>query len=493
MTDPISFPVFLVMWNRREGRATPAIHLTMARWIESTMAQGNARGLLMAFRGAGKSTVTGLFCAWSLYRNPDIRILVLAADDMLAARMVRTVRRIIERHPLTPHLKPEKADQWAADRFTVARGAELRDPSMRAAGISANVTGSRADLILCDDVEVPNTCESAEKRESLRTRLSEIDYILSPGGGVLTIGTPHTFETIYDDSTTAGFARLEIPVLNAANESAWPEKFPVEQIEAIRARSGPNKFASQMMLRPANIAQGRLNPDLLRVYEGELFWNREIGGLYVDGRRLVGASAWWDPAFGAAKGDNSVLACVFMDDSGDYRVQRMEYIKVARQDSRNDPPREDEAVNEDEATAQCRIVARLARDLYLPAVAVEINGLGKFLPAILRREMGLARSNCAVLEISSRRPKDLRILEAFDAPMAARRIHIHRAAMASPLMEEMRQWRPGLAKGHDDGLDALAGALSLQPVRIERVGSTFRRHDWRPGAGPIQAKTHLES
>lgn len=481
MLPIVPFPVFLVMWNRREGRATPAIHLKMARWIEAGQGADGARLLLMAFRGAGKSTVAGMFCAWSLYRNPDTRILVLAADDTLAARMVRNVRRILERHPLTAHLRPEKADQWASDRFTVTRRTELRDPSMRAAGISANVTGSRADLVICDDVEVPNTCESAEKRDSLRARLSEIDYILSPGGAVLTIGTPHTFETIYADETTAGFARLEIPILNTAGESAWPEKFSSGQIESIRARSGPNKFASQMMLRPANIAQGRLNPDLLRVYDSALFWNKEIGGLYVDGRRLVGASAWWDPAFGAAKGDRSVLACVFMDDQGDYRVQRMEYIKVAP------------TSGDDEATAQCRIVAQIARDLYLPSVAIETNGLGKFLPAILRREMGAARSGSAILEISSRRPKDLRILEAFDAPMAARRIHVHCSVLSSPLMTEMREWRPGIARGHDDGLDALAGALSLQPVRIERVGSAFRRHDWRPAAGPIRARTHLES
>lgn len=492
---PVSLPVFLVLWNRAQRRSTPALHLRMARWLEAADdgtgddARMSARRLLMAFRGAGKSTIAGIFCAWTLYRAPQTRILVLAADDALAARMVRHVRRILERHLLTAHLRPARADQWAADRFTVVRDAELRDPSMRAAGIAANVTGSRADLIVWDDVEVPNTCETPDKRDSLRARLTEADYILTPGGRILALGTPHTVESIYADDTTRGFARLEIPVLDDAGASAWPERFSSAHIESIRTRTGPNKFASQMLLRPVDIAQGRLDPALLGVYDEEPVWNREIGGLWLGGERLVGASAWWDPAFGAAHGDASVLACVFMDARGHYRVQRMAYLAPAA----DAPPQgaiQDAAPDDDEASAQCRAVAHIARSLFLPVVAVETNGLGKFLPAILRRELARARSGCVVREIASRRPKDLRILEAFDAPMAARRILIHRSVLSTPLMREMRGWRPGLARGHDDGIDALAGALALHPVRIERLpGPPAPRPDWRPGTRTERART----
>ena len=85
---------------------------------------------------------------------------------------------------------PRKADQWSNDRFTIKRNKELRDPSVLAAGVSSNITGNRADIIICDDVEVPGTCDSAEKREGLRERLAENEYILTPGGMQLYIGTP---------------------------------------------------------------------------------------------------------------------------------------------------------------------------------------------------------------------------------------------------------------------------------------------------------------
>lgn len=64
-------------------------------------------------------------------------------------------------------------------------------------GISGNITGLRSDLIICDDVEVPNTCNTQKKRQNLRERLRELDFILSPHGTMIYIGTPHTQDTIY--------------------------------------------------------------------------------------------------------------------------------------------------------------------------------------------------------------------------------------------------------------------------------------------------------
>ncbi|MEQ9556210.1 MAG: phage terminase large subunit [Rhodospirillales bacterium] len=181
---PVNFAVFVVLWNNLQGLNTPDLHIRMAQWLQGERQAGHRELLLMAFRNSGKSTLVGLFCAWMLWRDPDLRIMVLAADLALARKMVRNVKRIIERHPLTRHLKPPRADQWASEQFTVNRRAELRDPSMLARGIGANLTGSRADVVICDDVEVPNTCDTAPKRADLRARLAEIEYVLVPGGNL---------------------------------------------------------------------------------------------------------------------------------------------------------------------------------------------------------------------------------------------------------------------------------------------------------------------
>jgi hypothetical protein len=471
-------------WNRTQGQTTPAVHLRIAEWLQKRWIKGDKRLLLMAFRSCGKSTIVGIFAAWLLYQGPDLRILVLAAEGTLARRMVRNVRRIIERHPLTQSLKPPHADQWAGERFTVQRNLELRDPSMMARGIDANITGSRADIIICDDVEVPKTCDTAEKRENLREILSELDYVLSPGGTLLYVGTPHSWFSIYAEELRHetgetrifldGFSRLKIPVLNKKGESVWPERYSVDDIMRIKQRSGVNKFTSQMLLEPVNIAEGRLNPALLQRYGGDLKLIRELNRLELCGQKMVSCSAFWDPAFG--KGDGSVLAILFADEDGEFWLHRVAYLKTTG--------------ITDEATEQCRQVAALVRACHVPMVTIEVNGIGKFLPQILRRELGRDRISCAVLERSNTRPKDIRILEAFDTVMAARLLHVHDSVYDTPFLTEMREWRPGIARGHDDGLDAVAGALVLQPMRL-KAAAFAGRLNWH-GAETHHAKTDFE-
>ena len=89
---------FVWIWNTRQGQTTPCLHLRIARWLAARWQEGERELLLLAFRSSGKSTLVGLFCAWQLSCNPNLRILVLAGDFALAKKMVRNVKRII----LTP-------------------------------------------------------------------------------------------------------------------------------------------------------------------------------------------------------------------------------------------------------------------------------------------------------------------------------------------------------------------------------------------------------
>ncbi|HPQ50308.1 MAG: phage terminase large subunit [Alphaproteobacteria bacterium] len=463
------FPLFVALWNRMQRLETPSVHFVIATFLEVSWERGDKTLLLMAFRSCGKSTLVGLFCVWVLWRNPDLRILVVSADLALAKKMVRNVKRILERHFLTRHLKPDAIDQWGSDRFTVRRNLELRDPSMLAKGVTSNLTGTRADFIICDDVEVPKTSETAQKRAFLRERLLELDYILTPNGTQLYVGTPHCFHTIYADAPREelgektnflyGFKRLVVPVLNASGGSVWPERFPLDRIDAIRKKTGPAHFKSQMLCAPVNISEGYLRPEQMIVYEKELDY-REASGrpvLSLNGRKLVSVSAWWDPSFGRDRGDRSVLAIVYTDEDGEYWLHHLALIRVQA------------SSKEDEATQQCRQVAELVARYYLPSIALETNGLGKFLPGILRRELSRKGLSCAVREMTSNKPKSVRILEAFDVVLAARALHVHSSVLRTPFQMEMEDWRPQKSSGHDDCLDAVAGAISLEPVRFKRL------------------------
>lgn len=495
----LPFPVFVALWNEVQKLSTPDLHFDIASWLAGRWDGGDRELLLMAFRNSGKSTLVGLFAAWLLACNPDLRILVLAADHQLAVKMVRNVRRILERHPLTQGLKPRAAEEWASDRFTVARANTHRDPSMLAKGIGANVTGSRADVVICDDVEVPNTCDTPGKREDLRSRLDEIDFVLSPDGLKLFVGTPHTFESIYRDPAArhvggakpylTGFHRLVLPIHDGAGESRWPERFPPARIEAIRRRAGPAKFQSQMLLVPSDVVDARLDADRLRPYDLELSYREGNGEpvLMLGGRRMVSASCFWDPSFGRpGRGDGCVIAAVFTDGEGDYWLHGVDYLVH----------RPDLAPEIDEATQLCRQAVSFARRHFVPAVTVETNGVGRFLPGLFRRELNRAGLACAVIEQVSSSNKAARILEAFDAVLAAGRLHISRRAAQSPFVAEMRAWRPD-REAKDDGLDAVAGCLLAEPVRLVRGHRTQDARAramtaWRGSFDPVRLTADFE-
>lgn len=486
----IDFPMFLVMWNQQQNMKTPALHVRIARWLEGQWRAENKRLLLMAFRSAGKSSLVGVFAAWLLYCNPNIRILVLAADGALAGKMVRNVRRIIERHPATVHLKPQAADQWASERFTVARDLELRDPSMLARGVGANITGSRADIVICDDVEVPNSCDSAEKRENLRERLAEMNYVLAAGGAQLYVGTPHHYYSIYSDVAREdigeekpfldGFERLCVPILDEDGRSVWPERYNEEDIAAIRRAAGPNKFDSQMMLKAVNILEGRLDPELLRFYNSEIEYVRETRELYLGQHKMVAAACWWDPAFAAAKGDDSVVAVVFNDMGGNYYLHHLEYMRVAAHS------------REPEAQQQAKMVTQIVKKFRLPYVCVEINGLGRFLPSTLRQALDEAGVECSVLEKTAKDAKATRILEGFDAVMASQRLYVHENIRNTPFLMEMREWQPTKKSARDDGLDAVAGAILHLPEQIIHGKKRRGGQDWMRSRKTYTAKGQYE-
>lgn len=188
---------FLDEWNKILGFTTPKHHKQIMNFLVDVFNQEPHRGLLNAFRHSGKSTVVGIFAACVLYHNPATRILILSAETNLASRMVAHIKNILENHPWCNEILPDVKKEWGTHKITIKRPIGIREPSVICQGISGNITGMRSDLIICDDVEVPNTCNTQQKRINLRERLRELDFILSPHGSMIYIGTPHAKDTIY--------------------------------------------------------------------------------------------------------------------------------------------------------------------------------------------------------------------------------------------------------------------------------------------------------
>lgn len=490
------FSEFVWIWDQMLGLDLPTHHRKMGDWLEECWNAGRREMLLMAFRNSGKSTLVGLFCAWLLYRDADLRILVLAADLDLAKKMVRNVKRIIERHPLLAARLPAKFADWGSERFTVERPGVLRDPSMQAVGIGGNITGSRADVVICDDVEVPKNSDTAHKRAELREKLGEIAYVLGPNGGQIYVGTPHSFYSIYASDPRAeigevapflnGFSRFTLPIVNKDGTSNWPERFDAAAIDAIRARTPERKFQSQMMLEMVAPTPGILDPGKLHYYDApaEISHGNGRMQLRIADRLMVASACHFDPSFGGLNGDGAVVACVYICDQGEYWLHDMAWLRAS------DPSAVKDTVWRDEASQLCgQVVSFMARN-HVPSVRVETNGIGRFLPNILRRELKSIGWAASVVEHYEAINKATRIEDAFGSVMGAGLLHVAKSIGTTPFLRQMREWHPD-GTGADDGLDAVAGCILAEPVRLPRVDLPIKRADWRSNSGFFHADNHF--
>ncbi|MDB5477722.1 MAG: hypothetical protein JWM96_217, partial [Alphaproteobacteria bacterium] len=425
-----SFELFIGLWNAAQNLSTPAIHKNMASWLARKSRHRRKRLLLMAFRGSGKSTLVGLFCTWLLCHNPDLRIMIVSADEALAENMLRHIRHILEKHPLAQSLLPKRKQIWASDRLLIEREMIGRDPSIRATGIHSNLTGSRADIIICDDVEVPNTSDTPLKRDKLRHALSELDFILVPDGMILYVGTPHAEDSLYKKGGFLDlYKRLEIPL----DETAWPERFSFETIEQMKLAVGHRVFASQMQLMPMSLHEAHLDADLIAIYDGEI--------------KPAASSCYWDPAFGHAAGDNSVIAYVVFDHENQAYLHDLLYLKINPQ------------LPDDAASQQCAQVIHFLQRHAIRNIVLEGNGIGQFLPGLLRQKLKQADYPCGVQVVHNNTNKNLRILTAFEARRAAKAFAIHTRVARTNFLAEMKAFQPSVTHNNDDALDAVAGAL----------------------------------
>jgi hypothetical protein len=531
---PVSFPVFFSIWAKLQGWVVPELHYRMCQWLELTDARVR---VLMVFRGAAKSTIYGVYKAWRLYRDQSVRSQVWAADDKLAFKMTRYTRHVLLTHPLCRGMLDQTA---GTQQFWIAGASDMRNPSMAANGILSNATGSRADDVDFDDIEVPKNIRTPEAREAVRTRIAETTHILVPGGRKTFIGTPHTHNSIYEEQIAGGAGVLKIPLfqhstrhenpgtqkrfaigfkpaadgitvflgigkgarvlvervdynvvrghivffkapgitLDICSDNAWPERFNREEVAFKRRECKTyNEWDSQYQLHAKPLGQVRLDPERLRCYVEEPVV-REVNdqiAMFLGAVRIVGASAWWDCSLGKLRSDASALCLVLTDDKGNLYWQLAEGLtgELAEFDAKGEL-----------ISGQCLQIRNFVIRYQIPAIDVETNGPGGFVPPILRR--ALKGTGCGVREEFSVVDKRKRILDAFEAPLSTRILWAHRSVIDGPAWDQMKDFNPAVRDQPDDYIDAGAGAITKTPVRIGKVVGTSTAStlkDWRPSSG----------
>ena len=215
LPEPLSsdFRYFLVLVWRHLSLPDPTpIQLDIAAYMQ----HGSKRRIVEAFRGVGKSWMAAAYVLWLLRRNPQLKIMVVSASKTRADDFTMFCLRLIREIPMLQCLEPDRDEQRSSvNRFDVRPAIPDQSPSVKAVGIFGQLTGSRADLILPDDVETPTTAWSVGMREKLLAAVGEFNAILKPGGEIMFLGTPQTEESVYNKLAQRGY-QVRI----------WPARYP---------------------------------------------------------------------------------------------------------------------------------------------------------------------------------------------------------------------------------------------------------------------------
>lgn len=265
------------------------------------------------------------------------------------------------------------------------------------------------------------------------------------------------------DPFLRGYRVLKMPIIDQDGNPTWPDMFPPDAIESLRHSVGVRHFSAQMMLEYIAEEKSRLSPDALQFYNHEIdMRTAKLGDI-----KISGLGAYWDPSSARISADSSVCALVLRDDvTRRAFIHDIEYLHTSDED--NHP-----------MATQCNAVLNFMLRYNLRHIAIEVNGLGNAMPEILR-DTAIRRSQSVVVQkITNHEKKERRILNSIEPLLSTGRLFAHARIQNSELINEMIDWSGAGGAVHDDGLDAVAGALRIKPIPFRARGEIIRPHHAR--------------
>ncbi|HBA72195.1 MAG TPA: transcriptional regulator [Geobacter sp.] len=533
--QPVSFPAFFLKWGERVGWQVPDFHLQVCDFLEWQ----RERKVLKVFRGGSKSTLLGRYIPWRLRGDSDYRFLNMSATAPDATKISVDAQFVIDQHPWCKNLRSTRRGQWKERRWFVEGSTDARNPNVAAFGVLSNVTSSRADEAIFDDVEVPNTIATPPLRAKLRTKMSELTHILVPGGSKLYVGTDHCVDSIYKEQIEDGADHLVIPLFAKMVLHTQDQKQPTtdfmfdwrlqQEADLYVVVGGKLLDPKQYQVHGVRDYRGGfvrlpfrpMEGTVIELYSGNTWpeyftraairfkrnecktineWlsqyqllARSLKDVRLNPERLIeypgepeirqvnGQVTLW------INGVQMITVAAHWDCSLGKVHSDANAFSVVFSDMNGYLYWHVAEDVRGEIDSQCLEIIKIVRRLKLPAVTVETNGPGGHVPTILRGALQRAGVRCAVKESWKHTQKNTRILNAFETPLSGLYLYAHSSVKHGPAAKQMREWDPMLLEQPDDYLDSGAGAIADTPVRIgldpDGARTVGEFTDWRQGTG----------
>lgn len=234
--------VYIVWKSIGLPKPTP-IQVDIAQFLQNPPSD---RVIIQGFRGVAKSFLTCAYAVWRLWSDRDLKVLIVSASSDRADANARFIKSIIHTIPFLEDMKADKTQLDTQNLFSVGGAKADISPSVKSVGITGQITGTRADLLISDDVEVPKNSGTQLQRDKLAEAVKEYDAILKPNGQIIYLGTPQNEASLYNTLQQRGYITR-----------IWPVLYPESQVEresyggnlapfiAQRYDSDPEKWAGK--------------------------------------------------------------------------------------------------------------------------------------------------------------------------------------------------------------------------------------------------------
>ena len=181
------------------------IHKDVFRWLQNS---DSPNQLLLLPRAHLKSHCMAVWTAWWITKNPETTILYISATSTLAESQLYAIKNILQSKQYRLYwpdmTDPEegKREKWSASAIAVdhprRKDEGIRDMTVTTAGLTTNTTGWHADVIVADDVVVPDNAYTEDGRRKCAASMSQMASILNTGGSIRAAGTRYHPKDQYD-------------------------------------------------------------------------------------------------------------------------------------------------------------------------------------------------------------------------------------------------------------------------------------------------------
>ena len=426
-----------------------------------------------------------MYACWRVVCDPSISIVYLSATSDLAESQLRTIKGTLD-SPIIRKIWPDlinidegKREKWTSTEICVddpRRKAEgTRDSTVKAGGLTTNITGAHCDLIILDDMVVPKN-NTEEGRRQVMSQYSQLQSILNPGGMILAVGTRYhpkdiyatmqeTVEEIYDDTGELIGKEPQWDILQKSveenGEFLWNRQkrkdgkyYGFDFKELARIKAGyvdKSQFYAQYYNDPNDEGSALITQDMFMYYNRDHLYTK--GGVYFIKDRPLNVYAAIDFAFSLAnRADSTAIVVVGVDSDNNKYVMDIDRFKTDRiQDYYSH-------------------VIAIHEKYNLKKLRAEVTVAQQVIVTALKDKLAENSIRLAIEDYRPQTKKEERVLSVLRPLYEDHKILHYRGGNCEILEEELKQLKPA----HDDVKNALADAISISVAPRKTTFKKFK-------------------